>query len=114
MYRVNRFLIDLDNGGLSGFLYNVRPAQAAGWSELHPTADAVAEVGDAHSAHALREVAALLEALPFPGSSGWGEYLVPIRKELGELESTLTQSSEALWAMLEAFVERTHGEEPSP
>ena len=45
-YWVNRSLVDLDVGGLSGFLYNLSPsALGARWDDLRAAADALQESG---------------------------------------------------------------------
>lgn len=52
--RVNRFLVDYENGGLSGFLYNLSEYTDDHWTALRDTIAALSSFGR-------REIAALLQ-----------------------------------------------------
>jgi len=103
LYRVNVFLTDFENGGLSGFLYNVSPSQGASWAELRSIAAAVAAVGDADTAAALEDAAVQLEAHPCSEQSTWAAFMLAAMPASDTLESRLSVRVNSLWERLEGF-----------
>lgn len=98
-YMVNRFLVDLDMGGFSGFLYNISPSSGA-WQELRALAEAVASAGAPEVAAALHAAARLLEA----GSATegtWEAALQPIASQVQALEDRVCEGSDELWGWLD-------------
>ena len=73
IFLVNRLLCDFENGGYSGFLYNICPPDSSAWTDLRATADAVSELGDDVTAELLRETASVLEATDGGAHSTWGQ-----------------------------------------
>jgi hypothetical protein len=110
VYRVNVFLVDVEMGGLSGFLYNISPSSGRRWSDLRETAEAVESVGHVRTAALLRDLAARLEALPSGGTTTWGEFFAPLE---GHLETDVVPAVngyiEDLYSKLEAFTNQHLG-----
>lgn len=107
IYLVNLFLIELESGGLSGFLYNVSPeADERNWERLRDTAEAVRSFGNQHVAEQLVRFANLLEKLPERSAgSTWRDYLLARELTdaiLEEAEDDLRKHSGILWDDLEA------------
>jgi hypothetical protein len=98
VFLVNRFLVDLENGGLSGALYN-------GSEHLQATADSVGAVGDLVSAQVLREAADLLGRASCPTGSTWRQFLATADPDhrVEQWHTQLTSRVGELYAKLEAF-----------
>jgi hypothetical protein len=110
IYRVNVFLVDVEIGGLSGFLYNVSPSSGGRWSDLGETADAVESVGHPACAALLRDLAVRLESLPPTGAASWGEHPAPLDEHLATVVTPAVKRSIGdLYSKLEAFTAQHFG-----
>lgn len=106
---VNRLLTDLENGGLSCFLYHVSPdglaTRSDGWNDLRRTADALDRAGGAPFATLLRRVAGALDSADENGGKGgdWRDCLDRLEPEgsLADIERQLDVG--ALWRRLSDF-----------
>ncbi len=100
-YWVNRSLVDLDVGGLSGFLYNLNPsAVGARWDDLRAAADALQDAGAAGAGPSLHELARRLEERP-GGEGPWQSELDRLASDLRRLEADLRTLVEPLWDRLD-------------
>jgi hypothetical protein len=102
---VGRFVSDLEQDGLSGFLYNISPDVSSPqhlWSELRDTIGALRLVGAVRSADAL---ALLIPVLETPVSSGptWQSFLEARGLNLNACQATL-EAPRDLWTHLDEFV----------
>lgn len=109
---LNRLLGDLENGGLSGFLYDVSPdapgAWSDGWIDLRRTADALERAGGAPFATLLRRMAEALESVDRTDEDDgkgddWGDFLDRVEPEglLDDIERQLDVG--ALWQCVSDF-----------
>ena len=84
IFYVNRFLLDYENGGLSGFLYNVSPENGTEWLELRSTIDAIAFFDRPEVARALEGALNIVER-DGPSGPTWGAF-VSARDAEGQLD----------------------------
>jgi hypothetical protein len=107
VYLVNRFLMETDIGGLSGFLYNVSPgAKDLRWTELRATIEAVHALGRGRVGAILEEALRIVESGQATGRCAtWSEYLTIVDSagRLDSLGNELRSASEALWDDLDAL-----------
>ncbi len=111
---VNVFLCDFDNGGLSGFLYNVHPRGSdTAWSELRAIAEAIRQVGAPDCADALLEIAAAVEGSAAHAAPSWGALLEKVLSRRELLEPRIEDHIPQLWDRLDRYTQdhlaRTHG-----
>lgn len=106
IYRVNIFLCDMDNGGLTGFLYNVSPSNSTTteWNDLRQTAKAIEIMGVSACADALFQAASCFESASIAEKT-WGQLLED--QKLAELikaiEQPIKEALPELWEKLEDF-----------
>jgi len=98
IYLANRFVIDLELGGLTGALYNASHV-------LRPTADALQAIGERTAATIVREAADLLEPLLQRRFHTWKALLdaAHLTERLEPWDKRLTAKSEAMYSKLERF-----------
>jgi hypothetical protein len=104
---VGRFLGDVEQGGLTGFLYNIGPDASSSrrrWSELRETVEALKRIGAAKTADVLAPLIPVLEA---PSSaSTWGVVL----EEKGldaERDPQRLEEPPEVWSRLDDFLGRS-------
>jgi Domain of unknown function (DUF4375) len=110
IYLVNRFLCDFENGGYSGFLYNVSASESAPeWRELRDTADALSVLHSQKAADVLRETADLMENSTPVSALTWAEYMAAVDPsgKTREFDRVLEERRDEFWERLEAFT-RAH------
>jgi hypothetical protein len=101
--RINVFLIDCDNGGLSGFLYNSCHDDAGPlWRPLEETVKALRALGQKDIAAALQRALELVTGVPMLSEETWGEFLAraDVSDELEALDSEISDAAEDAWEKL--------------
>lgn len=106
IYRVNIFLCDMDNGGLTGFLYNVSPSSTATteWSDLRQTAKAIKIMGVSACADALFQAASCFESVS-NAENTWRNLLEDpkLAELIKAIEQPVKEAIPELWEKLEDF-----------
>jgi hypothetical protein len=103
--QVNVFLVDLENGGLAGALYNVASREAEEpWQQVQAVATAFHYVGARDFAAALRRVYAVIRDLEPTGTGAWSDVLASLQSDhFRDMERVLETEVEAGWEHLAAF-----------
>jgi hypothetical protein len=104
LYYVNVFLIDCDNGSLSGFLYNAcHDDTGSPWHAVEETIKALRTLQEDAAAAALERAFELVTGAPMSPDCTWEQYLAKADRssELDTLASELSELSEDLWERLE-------------
>ena len=99
IFHVYRFLCEYENGGLSGFLYNISPE----WDDLSSLSEIAARLNHPELAASISEVESVARSAPedFKGTwSGWLEVTDPANR-LAEIEDTISEHYQDLWDDLE-------------
>ena len=102
---VGRFVTELEQGGLSAFLYNISPDASSSqclWSELRETVEALRRIEAGKTADALALLIPLLEA-PAPPGPTWQSFLQERGIDLNAYQTRLEEPEE-LWAHLDELV----------
>ncbi len=101
----NVLLIETENGGISGLLYNLSPVDRASWSELRRTAAAVSRVCVHGIGESLSELADILEKAPQSNiTETWGRFLAHVSNDhFTNLTSRIEVHVGDLWEELEDF-----------
>lgn len=108
---VNRFVCDVELGGLSTALYNLSPAFGEKWTELRATSVALKAIGSSATSEILDEIAILLEAQVITEPTIWKEVVdraIP-EKRLTELDADFEAAVPELWEGLERFTRANFG-----
>jgi hypothetical protein len=108
IYHVYRFCGDFDNGGLTGFLYNLSPD----WNLIHLLQEEMRNIGCPEISNILAKVASLFDC---PKASSikektWEEFLVRIdpQNSLDQFCDQLSSCLEDYWGTLEAFTQKNY------
>lgn len=113
IYHLNRLVVELENGGLTGLLYNMSPGTGeSGWSELHATIAALQSAGETKAALVLGRIAATVESLPRGSAGTWGDWIAPAESRLSQLESELDIATARVWEKLEVLADQLPKEKP--
>ncbi|MCZ7686504.1 MAG: hypothetical protein M5U28_50240 [Sandaracinaceae bacterium] len=108
--RVNCFVYAVDNGGLSGFLYNIEGGGSEPtWSELRAVAEAVRQVGALECAGALVDLAVLVEGSAARAPPTWEALLESLGTAFERLEQRIEAYVPQLWDQLEAYTQQHLG-----
>ena len=111
MLLINRFVCDVELGGLSTALYNLSPAFGEKWTELRATSVALKAIGCRAISEDLDEIAILLEAQVMTEPTIWKEVLdraIP-EERLRELDVDFEANVPELWEGLERFTRANFG-----
>lgn len=101
IFHVYRFLCEYENGGLSGFLYNISPA----WKDLTDLSTIAADLKRPEIAEAIGKVEVIMRRGPEDHQGTWGDWLdlADPKSELTELDQTISDYYEPLWEDLESI-----------
>ena len=109
VYWTNRFLSDIESGGLSGALYSLSPPDlppsGSRWHDLRATADALKFIGAGTASLLLDQVAAIVEGHAASGASTWGAFIQSVdpSDHLQGLHRELSALIPSLWGTLEEY-----------
>ena len=106
IWRVNQFLFEIESGGLSGFLYNVSPAdgEVYEWTALRQTVNAINRLGQNDVSQVLRDILSRVE-IPDRATSTWEEFLEHADPEgsFEKVEEMVKQAIGPLYKKLSSF-----------
>ena len=101
IFHVYRFLCDYENGGLSGFLYNISPR----WDDLGDLRTIADKLNHPELATALAEVSEIVRSGPEDHRGTWSEWLelADPADRLTPLDQAICDHYGSLWDDLEAM-----------
>ena len=101
IFHIYRFLSDFENGGLSGFLYNL----SLGWDDLRELQTMADRLNHPELATALAEVLEIVRRGPEDHRGTWSEWLqfADPTDRLTSLDQTIFDHYGSLWDDLEAM-----------
>lgn len=112
---VNNFLIDFENGALSGFLYNASPTASHGsdWSVLRDTTEALVCIGEGEVAALVQRAHTAVQATPNLGPTTWSEFLATLRPVgvVEQLHNEISHLIPGVWQSLCDFTASHFGTE---
>ena len=95
IFHIYRFLCDYENGGLSGFLYNI----SSEWDDLASLGAITARLNHPELAAAISEVESVARSGPDDFQGTWGGWLEATdpEKRLAEIDDTISEHYQDLW-----------------
>jgi hypothetical protein len=99
IFHIYRFLCDYENGGLSGFLYNI----SSEWDDLTSLGAIAARLDHPKLAAAISEAESVARSGPDDFQGTWGGWLEATdpAKRLEEIDGTISEHYQDLWDDLE-------------